>query len=153
MFEVCFFHFQKNNALKTIQCAWYEQSTDPITLASIQYWYWCWQYYRYLDRYAHLYCKRRKWRNIGNPYKRFSAYKAEMRRRRAERTENRLELTLIPGLTTTPGPNWSTRDRQITLDWWMFLCVPATDRPEGQLYGGCAKCTGWKVLAVLPGTT
>lgn len=43
--------------------------------------------------------------NIGNPYKRFSGYKAEMRGSRAERTENRLELTLIPSLTTTPGPN------------------------------------------------
>lgn len=65
-----------------------------------------------LSIFAHLYCKRRKWStgtsivgNIRHPYKRLSGYKAEMRGSRAERTENRLELTLIPSLTTTPGPN------------------------------------------------
>lgn len=44
------------------------------------------------------------WESSTNPYKRLSGYKAEMRGSRAERTENRLELTIILSPTAPASP-------------------------------------------------
>lgn len=44
------------------------------------------------------------WECSTNPYKRLSGYKAEMKGSRAERTENRLELTIILNPTAPPRP-------------------------------------------------
>lgn len=44
------------------------------------------------------------WERSTNPYKRLSGYKAEMRGSRAERTENRLELTIILSPTALARP-------------------------------------------------